>query len=641
MGGGSSMIRYLCAASAFVTGLIILAVYVFLETVPFTEIYLVEERIGDAIAGNVLYFLGVLAFVLAIRKVKGKTGKILLMVLGLLFTLGVTIQAFLFQANSFRGAGWAFETLLIRLLPFVFLLSGVLILLGVRVMSLILGLVFGGVALVHWFLGAKTLFDVLADRAFSSANTTGVVIAATIAMVFSIFALLSFMAFRKHQPQRTFIHRVGGALASKTGIAVIVFLSVVACIIFGITYISKAKSQNVEEFLDAAQYGDVEKIREMLDSGIDVNATNEYGNTALLKLSSMGADDPEIIKVLLQAGADVNAQNESKRTALMVQASYYQVENVKALLDAGADANLQSESGVTALMETVKYPPDEDDEKRSQLRDVVQALLSAGTDMALTDEDNASVAHHATEHGLADIISLLGEKGMDFNQFDAYGQCPLTIAAQYNRVAVVRELIKAGADLNLVSENGLTPLFAAAEFGRDEIFAALIQAGANADYADENGHTIFCAAARKGSESMVRSLLNKGIRPDGKEDAPDTPLIAAAAGGYAKIVQNLLDAGAQGNRQNELGQSALHCSTSRRHLPVIKILLEAGADANLQDQWQQTALFVAISEGSADAARLLLDAGAKTDIKDKYGQTLLDAAQERGNQDLIDLLGSK
>jgi len=71
--------------------------------------------------------------------------------------------------------------------------------------------------------------------------------------------------------------------------------------------------------MHAVKCGTVDEVKGLLSVGIDVNAKNERGETALLIASFAGTDawtDADIFKILLSAGADVNAKDNEGATAL-------------------------------------------------------------------------------------------------------------------------------------------------------------------------------------------------------------------------------------------------------------------------------------------------------------------------------------
>jgi ankyrin repeat protein len=57
----------------------------------------------------------------------------------------------------------------------------------------------------------------------------------------------------------------------------------------------------------AASSGDLAKVKELLDTGADINAANSYGGTALSFAADRG--HTEVVKLLLERGADVNAKD--------------------------------------------------------------------------------------------------------------------------------------------------------------------------------------------------------------------------------------------------------------------------------------------------------------------------------------------
>ena len=66
---------------------------------------------------------------------------------------------------------------------------------------------------------------------------------------------------------------------------------------------------------DAAEEGDLKKGRKLLDKGADVNAKDEYGDTALIRASAEEGDLKKVRK-LLDKGADVNAKGEYGNTGI-------------------------------------------------------------------------------------------------------------------------------------------------------------------------------------------------------------------------------------------------------------------------------------------------------------------------------------
>src|SRR5688572_16428449 len=95
----------------------------------------------------------------------------------------------------------------------------------------------------------------------------------------------------------------------------------------------------------ASLQGDLATVRRLVESGIDVNSTDEHGMGPLLTFA------PSVVEYLLSKGADPNRQkNESGAPVLVGIAYMNKVECVRLLLEGGADPNTVTErTGETPL----------------------------------------------------------------------------------------------------------------------------------------------------------------------------------------------------------------------------------------------------------------------------------------------------
>jgi ankyrin repeat protein len=98
---------------------------------------------------------------------------------------------------------------------------------------------------------------------------------------------------------------------------------------------------DVDELCLAAQRGDRDTVEELLRRGIDPNAFDESGDTALAYAAA--AEQFDVVKLLLAHGADVNAQDESKAgdTALGKIAARCSLAMATLLVDAFADPTIR------------------------------------------------------------------------------------------------------------------------------------------------------------------------------------------------------------------------------------------------------------------------------------------------------------
>lgn len=105
------------------------------------------------------------------------------------------------------------------------------------------------------------------------------------------------------------------------------------------------------DFRQGALDGDIETIKSLLGQGVNINAADERGWTALR--GAVFVENAQAVKFLLDNKAEPNIRTKDDgTTALHQAASSDNIEIVKALLMAGADPNVRdSFSGMTPLME--------------------------------------------------------------------------------------------------------------------------------------------------------------------------------------------------------------------------------------------------------------------------------------------------
>jgi ankyrin repeat protein len=98
--------------------------------------------------------------------------------------------------------------------------------------------------------------------------------------------------------------------------------------------------KNAKDLHEAVKNGDITKVEQILSLGkenIDIDLTNEYGETALHLAAGIGNE--KIVKLLIDNGADINL-NLCKQAPLHRAITCSNEAVVKVLLDEGAEANL-------------------------------------------------------------------------------------------------------------------------------------------------------------------------------------------------------------------------------------------------------------------------------------------------------------
>jgi ankyrin repeat protein len=103
-----------------------------------------------------------------------------------------------------------------------------------------------------------------------------------------------------------------------------------------------------QKLLVAASEKNVSAVRNLIERGADINYANESGTTALHK--AVFISDETMVKALLEYKPKIDAQSEiTHRTPLMLAAIQGNAIILKFLLDNGADKKLRNYQGKTAL----------------------------------------------------------------------------------------------------------------------------------------------------------------------------------------------------------------------------------------------------------------------------------------------------
>ncbi len=153
------------------------------------------------------------------------------------------------------------------------------------------------------------------------------------------------------------------------------------------------KMKDISWFHVAVKEGDLERVKLLIDIGVDPNSIFSNEKTALMQAASNG--HVEIVKLLLDAKADVNFPVKGI-TTLMTAAFEGHAEIVKLLLDAKVNVNFES-GGFAAIRYAVvnNFPK------------IVKLLLDAGADPNAVDLEGRTALDAAILRGHTEIIELL------------------------------------------------------------------------------------------------------------------------------------------------------------------------------------------------------------------------------------------
>lgn len=149
-------------------------------------------------------------------------------------------------------------------------------------------------------------------------------------------------------------------------------------------------------FRQAAHDGELELVKAYLKQGINYNAVDEGGQTALMYAAFNGHS--EIVLLLIEAGAEIDQRDGLNRSAVLYAATGPFPETVKILLDRGADPNVvDSDEHFSPLMHAAAEGHLE----------VVKVLIAYKADPSLKDVDGDDAASFALQSGHMQVVEYL------------------------------------------------------------------------------------------------------------------------------------------------------------------------------------------------------------------------------------------
>ncbi|KAK7490063.1 hypothetical protein BaRGS_00018763 [Batillaria attramentaria] len=263
---------------------------------------------------------------------------------------------------------------------------------------------------------------------------------------------------------------------------------------------------------EAAQYGQFECVRFLLEKGLQVDCLKRADWTPLMLACTKPQKD--IIVELLSHGANPALLNKDGWNSFHIAAREGHVEILQELLSCNAELwNTSSNNGRTPLhtaalhghlsavrflLEHCDYTPDSADSCGSTpLMDALRTGFITVADLLIkmhkadaSRKDNLGLQaiHHAAQAGQTKAVDfLLTQCSIDADvATPVSGVTPLQIAAKENQEAVLNLLLAHGADINLADSKGRTALHIAAGAQHAASVRLLLTSGAT-EKADLSG----------------------------------------------------------------------------------------------------------------------------------------------------------
>jgi ankyrin repeat protein len=233
-----------------------------------------------------------------------------------------------------------------------------------------------------------------------------------------------------------------------------------------------------DDLRDAVRDRDVDRVKSLLESGVDAITPYENGFTSIYF-----AGNPKIVDLLISHGAKLNI-----RYRALLQSP---IEGAAEKADPNA---FEEGGGFPIMVDAVKHP------------EVVKLLIEHGANLRRRItwhggrtgiwiiEGEASALHYAVQEGNLESVKLLIAAGLDPNAADDAGQTPLHVAI---RMDAFRHL------------NGQGGLGQNKTCSFDHIFANLLENDASVYFKDKLGRERLKLAESIKSSEGIRVLLRR------------------------------------------------------------------------------------------------------------------------------------
>ncbi|XP_069690774.1 uncharacterized protein [Periplaneta americana] len=393
---------------------------------------------------------------------------------------------------------------------------------------------------------------------------------------------------------------------------------------------------------------DMQKMKTLLDDGIEVDQTDAWGRSALHLAAACNYRNA--IELLLKYDADMTIRDSlgcdpldyCERTTswasldLLLSASKGQRDDQLPFLKENIN---NAAFGIQALRESTEYGHVY----------LAEFLLNNGLDLeTILNEENQQVLHIASRNNQEKIINLVlesstvttkhnykrrNEEQIDkiVNTKDKSGWTPLLYASHQGNLDIVQTLIKHKADKSFRNESGECALYLAARESHLPVVKYLVEHGADIQLGDNNEYTPLHKAIAGGHLSVVDFLVQNGARINLGSYCGETPIYVAALNGHLPIVKYLAENGADINKCTTYDHTPLHMAAWFGHPSVVEFLVQNGANIETQNKGGQTALCYAIDEGLVTIVDYLLQNGANIHFRDWNRQTSLHKAAYHGH----------
>ncbi|MFH0975410.1 MAG: ankyrin repeat domain-containing protein [Spirochaetota bacterium] len=247
-----------------------------------------------------------------------------------------------------------------------------------------------------------------------------------------------------------------------------------------------AEERNIFE---EAAYGNLERIKYLIESGTNVNIKN-YNESTLLETAVLFGKF-HVVKYLISKGADPNLRDYYGKTALYDAIHLYNGQSSYEITDFlynhGANIKIKNKFGDTLLHSL----SDKDFFKNSNL-EIAKYLIEKGAPFDTANNSDETPLYIIFNKGKLskeklELAKLLIQNGARVNYTTKYKYTPLHEAVRYENIEAIKLLLQNKADVHINNDKGINPLQYAIKYESDEeVIDCIKKYGMNLTSEDNN-----------------------------------------------------------------------------------------------------------------------------------------------------------
>ncbi len=319
------------------------------------------------------------------------------------------------------------------------------------------------------------------------------------------------------------------------------------------------------------------------------------------------------MKAAVEAGADINATNDYGVTALYSAVMEKDTKLVEFLLDNGIDLASKIEGQAENAVNAAAWNGD---------IEMLRLLVERGADVAGVNNNNENALHNAISENNKEMTAYLLDYSLDVNNKNNHGWTVLERAFDIGDDDLSIRLIDMGArpvdaikhsiemyDTSVLSREDIWCHDIEGQWDEEELSMVIIN-----NWGEDTDNTLFFALYDDSVDGAVDLAIDRMTAESINfvDDSGRTPLFAAVEGRDTEMARRLLERGANPN----IAKPKEYRS-------------EYGLKAYTGDEDGNTPLHVAVARlpEEREIAEMLMAQGARVDVKNGVGQSIMDVVK--------------